>query len=302
MARFWKLFAVGLLLAAGIWYFFIKSYDYKITFKTKQATGIVYNKLLRWNNWQIKDDIVKTELKVPYEEIVQELHFQDSIFDVHWEIYRKSDSLTVVEAHWRDRNNSLAQRFQIPFIMTDFAKRSLASVKRIQSELSELNNNYKVGKVEEATIPKHFCAYVSLESKIGEKANTMMANNFEILTFLQDNQIKLLGSPFLEVTNWNEKEATLSFDFCFPIGYDENYPVSDIIQYKATEEREALKTKFNGNYRISDCAWFTIIDYAESRNIEIEKLPTEIFMDDPHNGGNELDWEAEIYIPLKEVN
>ena len=45
---------VLLLITTGIWYFFIKEYDYLITFKTTNAPGVVYHKLLHWNEGDIK--------------------------------------------------------------------------------------------------------------------------------------------------------------------------------------------------------------------------------------------------------
>ena len=72
------------------------------------------------------------------------------------------------------------------------------------------------------------------------------------------------------------------------------------MKFKKTTEKRALKTIFNGNYKISDRAWFSIIDYASTKGVEIEQLPVEIFRNDPHSGGNPLEWEAEVYMPIKE--
>jgi len=46
-------------------------------------------------------------------------------------------------------------------------------------------------------------------------------------------------------------------------------------------------------------AWYALINYAKKNNIEIEKKPVEIFYNNPNFGGNELDWKAEIYLPIK---
>lgn len=45
-------------------------------------------------------------------------------------------------------------------------------------------------------------------------------------------------------------------------------------------------------------AWFTIDEYAKRGDIEINKLPPEIFKDNPVYGGNEPEWVAEIHVPL----
>ena len=45
-----------LIVAVGTWYFFIKEYDYLVTFETKNAPGIVYQKLLNWNQGRAEED------------------------------------------------------------------------------------------------------------------------------------------------------------------------------------------------------------------------------------------------------
>ena len=209
---------------AALWYVFFKPYDYRITFKTTQASGIIYQSLLGWNNWQtLNKDVVKTFDKIPFSELQQELNLNDSIFDIRWKINRISDSVCQVHAYWSDRNNGLMQRLMVPFVKTDFVKRSLKTVKRIQRDLNDLHERYYSGHIEFAKIPEQFCAYISLESKIEEKANQMMAHNSYILGYLQDNNIEVVGPPFLEVTQWNEREGYLKFNFCFPVNSSGTY-------------------------------------------------------------------------------
>ncbi|WP_339916728.1 hypothetical protein [Yeosuana marina] len=294
-----KFFIVFIVLGFLGWYFFLKSYDYQITFKTKNPTGVVYNTLAVWNNWEPpKNESVTTYTKIPFSKLSQELHVSDSLIDIEWNIVKEADSLTKVTAYITDKNNSLIQKLKLPFVKTDFVKRMISTVKRIQVEFKDLNGEYKVGTIETSKIPKQYCAYISLESKLSEKATKMMANNYYILTYLEDNNIEIKGHPFVEVTKWNEIENTMSFNFCFPIAFNENYQSPSDIKFKMTEEKPALKTVFNGNYRISDCAWFSIIDFAQQHKVNIERLPTEIFFNDPHSGGNDLEWKAEIYMPL----
>ena len=119
------------------------------------------------------------------------------------------------------------------------------------------------------------------------------------MNYIKDNNIKLTGHPFLEITEWDVVEDLIKFNFCFPIQERDEYPATNDIKFKQTEEKVALKTIFNGNYKISDRAWYAILDYAEIKNIDIEELPIEVYLNDPHSGGDDLKWEAEIYMPLK---
>jgi effector-binding domain-containing protein len=299
MLRFWKIFSFVLVIVLALWYFFIKEYDYKITFKSPQATGIIYNSITKWNNWESpKNRSVINKSKAPFSKLIQELHTSESIMDIKW-VFENEDSLTKVSAYLSDRGNSFVQRMKVPFIKTAFVQEGLSIVTRIQKDIKELEDRYKIGKVELSSIPEQYCAYISLESSIENKANKMMSNNAYILTYLQESNIEIVGPPFVEVTKWNEETSDLAFNFCFPVSSIENHENFGEIKFKMTEKKPALKTIFNGNYRISDCAWFSIIDYANRNSINIEKIPTEIFYNDPHIGGNALNWKAEIYFPIK---
>ena len=289
-----------LCIAAIGWYFFIKDYNYKVTFKTHQAPGIVYSTLVGWNNWEPMDKkAVWTISKVPFSELNQKLNISDSIIDIKWSIERKSDSITKVTAFLSDDEHGLYQKINAPFAKTDFVKRSLATVKHIRDGLKMHETEYKLSAVSEAIFPKATCAYITLSCKMNEKAKLMIAHTIDVMDYLRNNEIELIGDPFLEVTEWKLNEDFITFDFCFPIAKKDSYPESELVKVKTVEEKKALKTVFNGNYRISDRGWFTLLDYANRNNIEIETNPIEVFLNDPHSGGIELEWEAEIYVPLK---
>jgi len=42
------------------------------------------------------------------------------------------------------------------------------------------------------------------------------------------------------------------------------------------------------------------MDYAEKNNLEVTGHPLEFFYNNPNMGGNELNWKAEIFMPLQE--
>ena len=78
----------------------------------------------------------------------------------------------------------------------------------------------------------------------------------------------------------------------------ENYPLSERIKTKKTVKKKALKIVYNGNYKDSDKAWYGIIEYSKSNNINIKMTPFEIYLNDPHQGGDPLQWKADVYMPL----
>lgn len=282
------------------WYFFVKNHDYRITFKTAQAPGIVYSNIVGWNNWEPNTNkTVTTVSKTPFSKISQELTVSDSIIEIDWRFKRINDSTTKVFAYLKDKDHSFYQKLKAPFIKTDFVLRSLKTVKRIKKGLEIFEETYRVSTIQRSVIPEKHCAYVTVESKLHEKANKMIQYNAFVMDYITKNELQLTGKPFLEVLNWNVENDMIIFNFCFPISKKDSYSNSEEIKIKTTDQKEALKVTFNGNYRISDKAWFTIMDYAERNNIEIDLLPIEFYFNNPHHGGSWLKWKAEVYMPIK---
>ncbi len=116
--------------------------------------------------------------------------------------------------------------------------------------------------------------------------------------YINDNEIELQGDPYLEVTKWDEELGTMEYNFCFPIAKSMSLPPSDLVFFKDSPSFRALKAEFNGNYAISNNAWYYLMEYAQQQNIKVKNAPTEVFLDDPQSGGNALEWKALIYIPV----
>ena len=101
---------VLLLITTGVWYFFIKEYDYLITFKTTNAPGVVYHKLLHWNEGDIKKIGAANILeKEPFSKVTLEISNNNSNTLTAWYFERVSDSVTKVSVYLKDPKNSLSQ-------------------------------------------------------------------------------------------------------------------------------------------------------------------------------------------------
>lgn len=297
-----KLFRIILLIAfliTGIWYFLIKDYNYKVTFSIAQSPGIIYNSLTQWNNGEMfNNKVVVTLNGTPFKEINQNLLVGDSVFKINWSLTKKNDSITTVTAKIKDTKNSFKQNLQVPFYDNAFVKQSVSAVKNFSKTLIQNEKNYKLSNVIKTKIPAQNYAYITLQSSPNNKASTMVRNIPAIMNYIKDNNIQLAGNPFTEITNWDVKKDSITFNFCFPIEKRKYYPETNQVQFKQTKEKEALKVIFNGNYKISHIAWYQIIDYAQTNNIHIDDLPVEFFLNDPHAGGNDLEWVAEIYMGI----
>jgi effector-binding domain-containing protein len=133
---------------------------------------------------------------------------------------------------------------------------------------------------------------------MGKKAKNMLSNIATIMEYINSNEIALQGDPFLEVTSWDKQDETIKFNFCFPIEKSDSIPKNAQLQFKTLAPFRALKAEFNGNYSISNNAWYFLLDYAERNNLNIRELPLELYLVDPHIGGDSMNWKALIFLPL----
>ena len=93
-----------LLVATSVWYFFVKEYDYLVTFETKNAPGIVYNKLLNWNQGRATKDEISIIQKVPFSQVQLEIAKDDSKTFMDWQFQSISDSVTKVKVYFKDQD------------------------------------------------------------------------------------------------------------------------------------------------------------------------------------------------------
>jgi effector-binding domain-containing protein len=284
----------------GIWYFIIKDYNYKITFKTKHIPGIVYNHILNWNDGESKTNPVVTNLKnTPFEEVNQELKSGDTILNLNWEIRKEDDKTTIVTLKITDSEHSFNQNIQALFGKNFFIKKRIAKVKDLNKKIDEQSKLYKISLIEKAQSPSTNCACLPMESKVSDKAKAMVGNIAILSDYIKENNIELAGNPFSEITDWDMENDKIEFNFCFPLPNQMNYPENNKILFREVTQRSALKAIFNGNYNMSHLAWYTILDYANTNDIGLEDSPIEVYLNDPHLGGNALEWSAEIYLPIK---
>ena len=284
-----------LLLSVLVWYLFLKPNDYQITFKTKAIPGTINQTIKLWADGLENSKLVhQTNLK----HFSHQLQFGDSIYTYEWHIKPLNDSISRVKVFITDIKNSLSNKIAIPFSETDFEKRSINTVKNLAETLKEHIKSFKVKLIGLDEIPSKYCAYISLKSTQKQKSFKMMQNYSFLNSVLAQNNIKLDGRPFIQIEDWNMKRDSITYNFCYPIIKSDSLAQIKGIKYKQVQGRKAIKAVFNGNYTISDRAWYTLIDYAKKNNLSIEKQAFEIFHTNPNMGGDGLNWKTEIYMPL----
>ena len=289
--------AIGILLLVFLgWYLLIKPYDYRVTFKVKTTAGTINQSLKIWNVGLENSSPINQE---SLSKLTQHIKINDSTYQYQWSISSLNDSVSKVKVYIKDLEHSLANKISIPFSHTDFEKRTLKTVSNFTDKLLEHLKKIKVKVEGESFSRSTYCAYIPMKGLQVEKARGMMKNYSLLTQVLSSDQVKMNGTPFVEVTDWNQQNDSIEYHFCFPIIKNDSLPKHPLIQYKQYQGVKALKAIYNGNYITSDRAWYALLEYADRKNIAIENKPVEVFNNNPNFGGNELRWEAEIYMPIK---
>lgn len=294
------IYIISMVLAMFlVWYFFIKTSDYTINFKSNTFPETVNQSIKLWNNGL--DNSLGLKEIGDFKHLEQNLTVSDSVHTYEWQITASSDSTSQVTVKITDQNlgNSLSNRLQVPFTKTNFSKGSEERILNFMTILKEHVDNFKITIIGVEAIPEKHLAYIPLEKTQIEKAKGMMENSSFIGQLLTENQIKLDGPPMLEVTNWNREKDSITYNFGYPIQPDQNVPMDTEIKYKKLKKRQGLKAIYNGNYITSDRAWYALVNYANKNDISVEALPIEIFYNNPDMGGNALSWKTEVYLPVK---
>jgi len=292
------IFGLSIVILA-VWYFGIKEEHYQVLFTSSHPPGLIYDHISAWNSYATKDiTSITVTSKIPFSEIQQNVQVGDSLFSYRWEISKKGDGKTRVTAYVRDEVNGFSQKLRVPFIKNSFVKRSVDNVQNIVSELKLKTQKFQVHSITDTIFSGGYCVYLSIESTVGKKARNMLSNIATIMEYINNNEIPLQGDPFLEVTSWDKHEETIKFNFCFPIQKSDSIPHDTELQFKTMAPLRVLKAEFNGNYSISNNAWYYLLDHAERNNLKIRELPIELYLVDPHVGGDPMNWKAHIFLPL----
>ncbi len=281
-----------------VWYLFLKPYDYSVSIKSKTFPGTINQSIKLWGN--ANKNTVLLEQR-DFLSIDQQLSFNDSIFQYQWRIAPINDSTSRIKVYIKDVDHSLMNKLSIPFSDTDFEKRTKRTILEFNDLLNDHIDKFRVTVMDSLQqLPETYCAYIPLKASQLSKAKGMMQNYPILSTVLVDNNVELNGRPFLEITNWDREVDSISYNFCYPIIKSDSLPQNGIIKYKKFNGLKALKAVYNGNYITSDRAWYALLNYAEKNGLEVSETPVEVFFSNPNIGGNEIEWIAEIYMPLKE--
>jgi effector-binding domain-containing protein len=283
------------------WYFLLKQSDYTITFKVNAATGTISQGIMEWSTIQSKsqNELYTLLEKRNFDFIKQQMKKGNQVMEYTWNMESINDSMTNVTIGIKDLNHSFYNRLTAPFISTKFRTEQIDKMKSFKVGLEDHIDDFKIRIDGEGSSKEMFVAYISLKSVLQEKAQTMLEYDTKIVGYLDKNKIKIIGyRPYLEVTEWDKDKEIVSFNYCFPIAKNTKYVSDSNVKFKTISAIKGLQATYFGNYRTSDRAWFTLLDYAKTHNLKLENKVLEHFLSNPFNGGEELQWETKIIIPF----
>jgi len=289
-----------ILSCISLWYLFLKANDFEVVINVKTAPGTVYQNVLNWNK-NLNIDTTRTTIieKKPFYNIVNTYNFKPYNLEFDWKITKTNDSITNVQIGVNDLNHSTMSRIKKLFGTSPLEAFLNQEFSGFNQVLTQHANGFKVSVDGHDNSPEAYVAYVSISCDQQQKANKMIDNSTYINTFLRNNNIRLRSNPFVEITEWDINNETISFNFCFPIPQQTDFPSHDEIKYKKVAPRKAVKATFYGNYSFTDNAWYTLYQYAKDHNLTRGKTITEVFYDNPHVGVKDDSWKAEIYMELE---
>ena len=291
---FWSLLcacALGLL-----YYLFLRPFEFEVRFQVKTSPGDIIETIRIWNRSLDTASVFKVE---SFDRLQQNINWKKRNYVYDWHFKNLSDSLTSVDIRISEPQRSLINKILVPFTSQPIEQDAGEIGNVFYNILKEHLRITKVMITGETVIDSSFCVCSALDTHQIEKANGMMNDYLMLGSFITTHNLKSDGNPMVRISEWNHEAGTLKFNFCFPIQPVDSIPKNKLIEYKVFKGETVLKAEYRGNYITSDRAWYELLRYAEKNKYEVTGLPIERFYDNPNLGANELNWKADVYLPVK---
>ncbi|KAA1244093.1 GyrI-like domain-containing protein [Aquimarina sp. RZ0] len=288
------------LLGVSVWYLWIKKYDYQVSFKVNTAPGSLYYNTLEIESWGIFEEnepvsIIETTL---LKNIRQKVDSHEDSYILDWHFKPVEDTITKITVGFVSEQKSIKNRLSVLTGSADFVKLYKKQMTEYRAMLHDFTKKFRIHIHGIDEVPPIQYAYSSVKTKRTDKANEMIKMNRDLYPKLYKiDKIKKFF-PLITVEHWDFKSDSIQFNYGFPVTNKDSLEVYPDIKYKERASRKALKATYFGNYRNSDQAWFSLLEYADRNNISVEKTPIEIFYNNPMHGGDELKWKTEIFLPI----
>jgi GyrI-like small molecule binding domain len=285
------------LLIFAVYYFFFHPYEFKVNFSAKTLPGDIIQTIRIWNRSLDSAQIVEVD---SFKHVHQRISIEGREYIYDW-YFQLEDSVTNVSVHVSEPARKVLNKVLVPLSEPSIEKDGSSIVKRFYNVLKQHLEITNVSVIGEAKHDSEFCLCHEIEEAQTTKAYGMMKNYLLLSSFIEENGLKLAGSPSVRLKQWSHNQGKLKYDFCFPISPKDSLPVMEGLEYKHFDAFDALKAEYNGNYITSDRAWYALYHHANKFGYKLKGSPVEYFVDNPNFGMNEIQWKAEVFLPI-EVN
>ena len=232
------------------------------------------------------------------QEMVFETPFGDMASEVYW-ILNKVETGT--ELTWGIKGElPFFSRFMASGMTEQLGPMQERGLELFDKNLQKKLKVYSIDSVGVVDFSGGFYLYVSTSSKInqiGVKSEGMMDH---ISKFVQDNRIRLTGSPFTLYHKFDQENGTSMFSIAYPIAERIVTQDSDILT-GYMERGTYFKTILTGAYTNLQEAWEKAMFDAENLKeyaLEESGESFEIYVNNQENTPNPAQLVTEIYVPV----
>lgn len=290
---------IGALVLAGVlslaYYVFFVPYEFTVRLSVQTLPGDIIQTIRLWSRSIKGSEIVEVN---SLRSLTQDFRVRDRRYLMQWNFEEKDDSTTAISLRVTEPRYALRNKFLVPFQQTPIEQDAGGAAREFLRIMKEHLEITRVEVQGEAEVDSSSCICTELTTPQIEKANGMMAFFVPISSFVATQGLEAAGRPSIRVRQWDHNKGELNFLFCFPV-HKAPTTLPARLQYIRFPAVKTLKANFYGNYITSDRAWYELIKYAEQNGYEVEKTPIEIFHDNPRLGINEVNWRAEVHLPIK---
>lgn len=133
---------------------------------------------------------------------------------------------------------------------------------------------------------------------VGDKMAQMMP---QVISYMQQNNISITGSPMTIYNEWDIANNTVIFSSAIPTSNRVITPTGSPVLCGFMPLQTVVKTTLKGDYQNLKEAWAISRSYLTENNLEKEESAKEfeIYRTDPSTEPNPANWVTELYIPVK---
>ena len=155
---------------------------------------------------------------------------------------------------------------------------------------------FTISEIEEKAIESTYALSVkdsSLIMDIGPKMGEMFG---KLMTYVGENQIEPIGSPFSVYYSW-KPEGINTYTTAIPVA--EGTVGTDGIDLIQTYAGNVMFITFTGPYEKTEAAWNAMDEYLKTNEKVMNGAPWEVYLKGPSNKTESAKYVTQIFFPIK---